>query len=911
MVYHNIKKTLKRVGIVEKKVIRRQYNRTYYAATKQQRHTHYNDIKETSGKENDLKIILPTIQHLAVTTNSNDSEQVLKTNDYMDANKEHCEDNYSIEYSYESNEQTSMGFDEPYAFCYESDSSSIYELDDDLNDNEDTDKNLNKDLNEEKWKLNSRQYSKTDIATCLCLLKKRHKCSNALLEDLISLLYAIIPDAKTKIPKSLFEIRKLLKIIDDKKQLTLSTSLPPRSSTIVVFQLCEMIAQSTDKCSNIDCSENIGFKLKPYTYTYFNIRRQIEQILQRETKINFQTTSSLSTASSSSSILTDVKDGRIYHDFLSKINIPDCHYITLTLSTDGVQIGTSTEKSLWLITLTINEINKSERLSLHNVIIGGINSCFKNPSRQIMRIMINPIVKELKELESPKGCYIKSLNNKFELYCVHLLKSTNDKPATALLQNIAEPTAAYGCSRCEIKGKTTLSNPLISEKKSKASGTTLNEKKTCKETHRIRVFVIEEDQPMPELRSAERYRTIMRLIRTQQFASGVYIEPDIQRGYLGPCLLADLAFFDQGQGFMSDSLHTVYGGAMKKLLSLWFDRKWCTKEKPWTIESKISDINEILKSFSSPSTSVRIPRDLKVHNKYKASEYRSMLLIFYPIFQDILPNKYYDHLKLLVFALHIGENREIEKKDLVTMDLLLKEHVKQFDFFYGERHCVNTIHSIVHCAETVRDYGPLQCYSTFNYESILGAITSTIHGSRKQDREIFNNMEMLRQSSYVALEESHESPLYEYMLKLTRKGYREKRYLQKIYLNKSFQVYYRCVYENIQYSSCHWKQSKFETAIIFRERDTDKLKFAIIDKFIVCEQPEKQLFVQIYKLENEICDSLVVNEITVENSNTAIGKINFTIPIQISSTQIIEKVFFLRRKEKFMFIRLPNQSESS
>ena len=67
---------------------------------------------------------------------------------------------------------------------------------------------------------------------------------------------------------------------------------------------------------------------------------------------------------------------------------------------------------------------------------------------------------------------------------------------------------------------------------------------------------------MPDLRSAERYRTIMRLIQSQQLTPGTYVEQDIQRGYLGPCLLADLAFFDQGQGFMSDSLHTVYGGAM-------------------------------------------------------------------------------------------------------------------------------------------------------------------------------------------------------------------------------------------------------------------------------------------------------------------------------------------------------------
>jgi hypothetical protein len=290
------------------------------------------------------------------------------------------------------------------------------------------------------------------------LLKKRHKCSNALLVDFISLLYIIVPDAKEKIPKSLFEIRKLLKIADEKKQSTSSILFPPPSSTITICQSCETISQSTNKCSNSECSEHVQFKLNPYTYTYFNIRRQIEQILQRETKIYFQKTISLPTISSQSSILMDITDGEIYHEFLSKLAITDCHYLTLTLSTDGVQIGTSTEKSLWLITITINEIKKSERFLLHNVIIGGINSCFKKPSRHIMKMMIDPIVKELKELEDPKCCYIKSLNNRFEMYCVHLLGSVNDKPATALLHNIAEPTAAYGCSRCEIKGMKSLSN---------------------------------------------------------------------------------------------------------------------------------------------------------------------------------------------------------------------------------------------------------------------------------------------------------------------------------------------------------------------------------------------------------------------------------------------------------------------
>jgi hypothetical protein len=100
-----------------------------------------------------------------------------------------------------------------------------------------------------------------------------------------------------------------------------------------------------------------------------------------------------------------------------------------------------------------------------------------------------------------------------------------------------------------------------------------------------------------------------------------------------------------------------------------------------------------------------------------------MLLIFYPIFQDILPKEYYDHLKLLVSALHVGECREIKTTDLEIMHLLLNEHVEQFKSLYGERHCVNIIHSITHFADTVYDYGPLQCYSTFHYDSILGKVT--------------------------------------------------------------------------------------------------------------------------------------------------------------------------------------------
>ena len=65
---------------------------------------------------------------------------------------------------------------------------------------------------------------------------------------------------------------------------------------------------------------------------------------------------------------------------------------------------------------------------------------------------------------------------------------------------------------------------------------------------------------------------------------------------------------------------------------------------------------------------------------------------------------YYTHLKQLVFAMHIGENRQISQDKLDEMHVLLQYHVNQFKILYGTRHMVNNIHSLIHLAETVRDY---------------------------------------------------------------------------------------------------------------------------------------------------------------------------------------------------------------
>ncbi|CAF3340562.1 unnamed protein product [Rotaria sp. Silwood2] len=403
------------------------------------------------------------------------------------------------------------------------------------------------DLND---KYEEKTLSIRDISVILCLIKRRHKCTNQLIVDILKLLNKVVPNSSI-IPKSIYDIRKLLNLnVDQAKKDERS------SQTIYICQLCETVQLSNSKCSNASCNIGENYLRSPYVYTWFNVREQLEQIIEREK--NMMCTSGTDTIMSSR-VLKNIVDGRLYKHMIHHEKLDNnTKLFTLSLSTDGVQLASNSSKSLWLITMTINEIDVKHRFLLNNVIIGGINSCFRKPTRNIMSLMMKPIVQQLQLLEQ--------------------------------------------------------------------------------------------------------------------------------------------------------------GG--KRLLTIFFERRFCTNEKQWTIQSDIDRINKRIQQYITPSSTIRLPRHISLYSRYKASEYRAILLIYYRIFENILPDIYYSHFKQLVFAMHIGENQQITKSKLEEMHILLQHYVHEFKTLYGMRHIVNNIHSLIHLAETVRDYGPLQGYSPFNYESI-------------------------------------------------------------------------------------------------------------------------------------------------------------------------------------------------
>ncbi|CAF3764573.1 unnamed protein product [Rotaria sp. Silwood1] len=335
-------------------------------------------------------------------------------------------------------------------------------------------------------------------------------------------------------------------------------------------------------------------------------------------------------------------------------------------------------------------------------------------------VISNRILKG-KSKDLPKSSEIKTAyHNEYKLIRTYLLGVCNDKPANSLVQNAPEPIAKFGCTICEIAGEIVLSNSDEQILHNKTSST--NKKKRI-DTHKIRVFPTNEDDQI-QMRSTVRCELILdQLAKAQHHDYPVTNEEksNLQLGYLGKCLLTELSYFDHGHSFLMDTLHTIYHGAFKRLLKLWFHSKYRTQQ--WSIRQHLNHIETELQQFRFPSTTTRIPRTIMKYHRLKANELRVLLLITYPIFKNYLKPIYYKHLQLLSFALHIGESREITSSKLNEMKILLDKFVFTFHFLYGKRHVVNTVHSVVHFHQTVKYYGPLTNYSTFNYESLIGNLS--------------------------------------------------------------------------------------------------------------------------------------------------------------------------------------------
>ncbi|CAF2076923.1 unnamed protein product [Rotaria magnacalcarata] len=265
------------------------------------------------------------------------------------------------------------------------------------------------------------------IACLLVMFKRRHRLSIQCISDLLKLLSILEVDSA---PRSWHQLKRLITKIDAAPSYHY-----PCSS-------CSAASTCSRKCSN--CGYSFSSNIPRDYFLTFSVKDQVDFILNNNADIDLF-------SSSLNNHISDIKDGNFYHQL--KHICPD-KFITLTMNVDGVEVKKGSKQSIWPLLLVVNELPINRRNAFENVIIAGIWSGSHKPSREQMQCFLAPVVEQLSVLEHGYP-FLDYQNSEFlqnTIIKVFLIAACCDKPAQALLQNIAEPIAAFGCGRCELEG---------------------------------------------------------------------------------------------------------------------------------------------------------------------------------------------------------------------------------------------------------------------------------------------------------------------------------------------------------------------------------------------------------------------------------------------------------------------------
>lgn len=215
------------------------------------------------------------------------------------------------------------------------------------------------------------------------------------------------------------------------------------------------------------------------------------------------------------------------------------------------------------------------------------------------------------------------------------------------------------------------------------------------------------------------------------------------KGMKGRSVVSNIPHFNMGTGFVPDYLHAILLGVMLMLISL-----WCStsnhREDYYLSKTFRDEIDAMLASILPPDTLTRKPRKLIYLSFWKASELRSFLLFLGPVLlRNKLCKEYYDHFLLLVRAVHILLQNEIDEEELKLAETLLHIFASDVERPYGRNRCLYNVHQLLHMVKFVRRWGPLWAWSTFSAEDGNGELLKIKHGSRNIDVEICNTIKLI------------------------------------------------------------------------------------------------------------------------------------------------------------------------
>ncbi|CAF1339385.1 unnamed protein product, partial [Didymodactylos carnosus] len=527
------------------------------------------------------------------------------------------------------------------------------------------------------WHCINKESSAIDIAAASIIYKIRSRQSNADMDIFCSMINSL------NVPNSSFSWKSIKAI----------TKLDVRSgwSSCQICNQCGNLIHDMklELCKECDCDNLLEFY-------YYSLAEQLQHILLIPTMYD-QMTKQREQNEEKLRVTT-------YADIL--MDEPDTSF-TMTINADGI-VSKNQHVALWPVMFMLNEIPLPTRRYSESIVLVGVIPAKKHPSNKSFETILNIVSEQCKQLESGISYFIPGHGEKTLKF--FLIAACSDKPAQSLLQNTVAYNANYGCARCFIQGEV-------------FSGSNKNGKH-----FNIKVFPYGKyDQ-----RNSHVCEKLVDEIEDNQMP--VY-------GHRGRCPLTQLKYFNYGESFLFDTLHTLYLGIFKQMCLLLFSKAKEHRCQNWSLFKKINAIEYGLKSIKIPTTTSRRFRSMKHIARLKANEYRSLMHQGSTVLLNAMTPKYRRHFALLLSVINIASKDNICYDDLQLIESLSNQFVKQWQEIFGLRNMSSNIHSLLHLHETVGFIGPLYIHD----------VESMTHGATHYGQQLISHMQYYRQAIIESL----------------------------------------------------------------------------------------------------------------------------------------------------------------
>lgn len=518
----------------------------------------------------------------------------------------------------------------------------------------------------------------------------QHKLSKSALKGALKIQLAILP-SENRMPKTIF---KLLQYVED---------IAPRHD-VTKHYYCKncllyigITIENILKCPSCSMNEK-NFNL----FFEFNLEDQLKHFFESKSFVNKIKRSPLER---DPNVISNITEGTEYIRVNSRKDRRE-YDLTLILNTDGLSLVKSANSHCWPLMYTIAELPENLRESF--IIILGL--WYDPDCKPNMNTFLQPFCTELKRLYY-KGFKWIHPETKEELTSkVVAPLFIADAPARANLQNILLYNGTYGCNICEI-----MSNGC--------------KKMAGKKTTRIYSF----EKTQSALRTSDRMKrqAQMREIFAKTHCKGV-------KGF---SILSTLPLLDLGSCVLPEYMHSVLLGVVKSYTNLLLN-----KPGAWNVKSNSKEMNNFMKTIKPPQSFNRLPRAITDFKYYKASEFYNWILFYcLPTLINYLPDKYFQHLMLLVMALYdLLQDHILIQPDLERAQNWLDLFVEQTPKLYSDREMTYNHHQLRHLGLCVRRWGPLRSISAFPYENKNGYIAHCVHGTKNMGQEIVNSLKIVQ-----------------------------------------------------------------------------------------------------------------------------------------------------------------------